>query len=130
MKGRHITQEQVNQINTLFYIKEMSAVGIAETMGLSAQCVYKYTKLDKKGNPPRPAGALTSKKKRKASQKMFSANIKKEDKTVVNKTCHSLNAREDSYAYICELAKTRNLSKVDAVDWIVKKAKRRCLFNW
>jgi len=130
MKGRNITQEQVNQMNNLFYIKGMSAVGIAETMGISPQCVYRYTKLDKKGNPPKPAGVLTSNQKKRANRNKFFANIKKEDKVIVSNKSHSLNARKEAYSYVCDLAKTRNLSKIDAMDLVIERAKRRCLFNW
>ncbi len=84
MKGRNITQEQVNQMNNLFYIKRMSVSGVASTMGISTQCVYKYTKLDKNGYPPKPAGVLTANKKIKTDRKAFLSNVKRKDKVILS----------------------------------------------
>ena len=108
MKGRNITQTQVNQMNNLIHVKGMSVKAAAAAMGISPQCIYRYTKLDKNGNPPKPAGVISANRKKKANKKASS---------VSNNKSYSLCPRKEAYDYVCKFAESHDLSKVDAIDY-------------
>jgi len=46
------------------------------------------------------------------------------------KKTHSINVSKEAYAFINKLSKKQGISKHNAMQEIIKLAKRKCWFNW